>query len=374
MFTPPLIIGSNTFMRYFSSFDLNQEISIWAVTNVNDTTLTSLTDSLSNSSRNGFNLVDLNSYSGDNIKIAFRIRGLISKAFIDNLLVLDKYSNAFIPDSCFRTYLENFFPASFIGDSLNFLDNNILTANYISNPNSCMQSLEGLQYFVSLRYLNVANNYISYIPPDDIRLLDSANAENNLLTFFPDAPNNCVTLRLNNNLISKIPNVHNGQSSYFQFRNNLLYDCFMCSNRFIYADFLYNVKVGSEGCGYYNIDWNQTYLTASSSNLPAPPCNRRLGTILGRAFVDINSNNVFDTSDVTLKNQRINLFQSVDVSTSQDGRYSFKIDSGLVNMNITNLPNGFICNTPLVDTITTGEVINHDFIVTTSSNFNDMSV
>ena len=89
MFTPPLIIGSNTFMRYFSSFDLNQEISVWAVTNVNDTTLTSLTDSLRNSSWNGFNLIDLNAYAGDTIRIAFRIRGLISKAFIDNLLVLD---------------------------------------------------------------------------------------------------------------------------------------------------------------------------------------------------------------------------------------------------------------------------------------------
>lgn len=367
MMTPPFVVGSNTFVRYYSNYTAGTELSLWVVPNHNDTTLSGLTDSIANCSQKGFNVFNISSYVGDTVRVAFRLRGVIKNSYIDNLLILDKYAHAWVPDSCFRSYLKNTIPSAFNGDSLNFIDTAVVLKTTISNPNSCMNSLEGLQYFVSLKYLNVQNNHIAFIPPNKINYLDSANVTNNYLPLFPDAPY-CVTLRANNNLIKNIPNLRNDMLGVLHMKNNLLYDCLTCSNRFLDGDLTNNISTTNE-CFHYSL-----LQSAPIGSLPAPNCSQNLGSIKGRAYYDINQNGVFDFSDIKLANQKINYSQGTDITTFFDGTYSIVVDSGLVNMSLTALPNGFVCNTPLSDTIDVQEVITHDFIVTSTSNFNDLSV
>ncbi len=367
MITPPLLIGDSTFVRYYSKYNLGSELSLWVLPFHNDTTLSGLIDSLGNSSTNGFNIFNLSTYSGDTVRLAFRIRGLITKGFIDNLIVLNKYSQAWIPDLNFRNYLKTQIPTAFTGDSLDFLAPSVINMPQIVSPNSQINTLEGLQYFVSLKYLNVANNLISYIPPDKLTFLDSANAENNFLPIFPDAPL-CRKLRLNNNLIKNIPDLYNDNLDMLQMKNNLLYDCLTCSNRFVQADLTSNIFTTRE-CTYYN-----AYFTPNPGSLPPPICGPTMGTIKGKAYYDINQNNTYETTDVILQNQHINFTQGTDITTFANGSYLIKVDSGLINMSLTSLPAGFICNTPLIDTISTQEVITHDFIVTSTSSFNDLNV
>ncbi|MEP7265401.1 MAG: T9SS type A sorting domain-containing protein [Bacteroidota bacterium] len=369
MMTPAIILGNNSSVRYYSNYTTGAEISLWVITNQNDTILSGLTDSLGNSKQKGFNIYNLSAYAGDTVRLAFRIKGLITgKAIIDNLLVLDQYSLAWIPDSCFRSYLQSTIPTAFVGDSLNFLDSNVIYRTTISNPNSCMTSLEGLQYFVSLRYLNVPDNHISYIPPDKINFLDSANVENNYLSLFPDAPY-CTILRGTNNLIKSFPDLRNDGLGVIHLKNNMVYDCFMCSNRFVDGDLSGNIYTSSEGCYYYTMLWSNT-----PGPLPIPSCSQNTGYIKGKSYYDMNQNNSYDTTDILLVNQKINYFQGTDLTTFNDGTYSIGVDSGLVSMSLTALPFGFICNTPLYDTIDVGEVIIHDFIVTATSSFSNLSV
>lgn len=367
MITPPLLIGDSTFVRYYSKYNSGSELSLWVLPFQNDTTLSGLTDSLGNSSSNGFNVYNLSAYSGDTVRLAFRIRGLITKGFIDNLIVLDKYSLAWVPDLNFRNYLKTQIPTAFTGDSLDFISPSVINMAQIVSPNSQINTLEGLQYFVGLKYLNVANNSITYIPPDKLTFLDSANAENNFLPIFPDAPL-CVKLRLNNNLIKNIPDLYNSSLDVLQMKNNLLYDCLTCSNRFVQADLTSNIYTTRE-CTYYN-----AYFTPNPGSLPPPVCGLTMGKIKGKAYYDINQNSTYDTTDVLLQNQHINFAQGTDLTTMANGTYLINVDSGLVNMSLTALPAGFICNTPLIDTISSQEVIIHDFIVSSTSNFTDLSV
>jgi hypothetical protein len=367
MITPPLLIGDSTFVRYYSKCNSGSELSLWVLPFHNDTTQSGLTDSLGNSSSNGFNVYNLSAYSGDTVRLAFRIRGLITKGFIDNLIVLDKYSLAWVPDVNFRNYLKTQIPIAFTGDSLDFLAPSVINLLQIISPNSQINTLEGLQYFVSLKKLNVANNSITYIPPDKLTFLDSADAENNFLSFFPDAPL-CTDLRLNNNLIKNIPDIKNGEVMGLQMKNNLLYDCLTCSNRWVLCDLTSNIFTTRE-CTYYN-----AYFTPNPGSLPPPICGPTMGTIKGKSYYDINQNSSYDISDIVLQNQQINFTQGTDITTFADGSYLIKVDSGLVNMSLTSLPAGFICNTPLIDTISTQEVITHDFIVTSTSSFNDLNV
>ncbi len=367
MITPPLLIGDSTFVRYYSKYNSGSELSLWVLPFHNDTTLSGLTDSLGNSSSNGFNVYNLSAYSGDTVRLAFRIRGLITKGFIDNLIVLDKYSLAWVPDVNFRNYLKTQIPVAFTGDSLDFIAPSVINMAQIVSPNSQINTLEGLQYFVGLKYLNVANNSITYIPPDKLTFLDSANAENNFLPIFPDAPL-CRKLRLNNNLIKNIPDLYNDNLDVLQMKNNLLYDCLTCSNRFVQADLTSNIYTTRE-CTYYN-----AYFTPNPGSLPPPVCGLTMGKIKGKAYYDINQNSTYDTTDVLLQNQHINFAQGTDLTTMANGSYLINVDSGLVNMSLTALPAGFICNTPLIDTISSQEVIIHDFIVSSTSNFTDLSV
>lgn len=367
MISPPFVLGSNSYLRFYSSFNVGAQLNVSFITNPNDTNLPAINSYSGNSIQNGFNIYDLSSYANDTIRFSVKINGLVSKAFIDNLLLFDKYSLAYIPDSCFRSYLQSTIPSAFIGDSLNFISSLVYNRTSLSHNNSCIKSLEGLQYFLSLTNSSFYNNLISYIPPDKLTFLVTGNFNNNKLRNFPDAPL-CTDLYLGNNLIRNIPDLKNDYAANLYMKNNLVYDCLKCSNRFIRADLSNNIYT-THYCNYYNL-----IETPNPGNLTPPLCERLYGHVKGKVYYDMNANSIYDSTDILLKNQRINVFQGTDVYTAQDGTYIFSIDSGIVQMSLTDLPNGFICNSSLNDTIDVQEVITKDFIVNSTSLFSDLGI
>ena len=367
MITPPIIIQSNTYLRFYSYVNSGAQMFVHVIRSQNDTTMSGVVDYLGPANTDGFNIKALSGYAGDTIRLAFQMQGLITKAYIDDILFLKKKSNAWIPDFTFRTYLKTQVPAAFVGDSLNYVQNSVMSLKRIIKSNSNITTLEGMQYFVGLKYLDVANNDITYIPPNRLTLLDTANAENNFLPYFPDAPL-CTYLKLNNNLVKTIPDLNNTSLMVLQLKNNLIYDCLTCSNRWVLGDMTNNVFATYE-CILYNM-----LISPPPPNLPFLGCGRYYGTIKGRAYYDLNQNSAYDAADIDLQNQRINFLQGTDITTLNDGTYAIKADSGLINMQLTALPAGFVCNTPLIDTIIPQQVIQHDFIVTSTSAFKNLEI
>lgn len=369
MMTPPVILGATPHMTYYSwNYSSGASVSVWLVRDENDTTLTGLSDSLGISVANGFNSYDLSTAANDTVRIAFRIQGLNAKAVIDNLKIFNYTSMAYVPDVCFRNYLQSVLPAAFSNDSLDYLRNDVLNLTVINHPNSCIQSLEGLQYFPFLQYLNVHDNNINYIPGNPIYYLDSLEVSNNQLNFLPDVPT-CTVLRLNNNIVANIPDYFNQYCSAYQAVNNMIDDCFQCTNRFVRADFSGNVRVVKAGCTYY-------YLTLPPNNPQLPPivCSQEKGVVGGIVYYDVDQNGVFDSTDFQMFNQRIHFYQGLDLFTNLHGRYAVTTDTGFINMDVTAIPSNFNCVNPLVDTLHDEEIIYHDFQIISTSTSVDLGV
>ncbi len=362
--TPPITLGNNPYLRFYSKRNSNCNLSVWLVRNINDTTLAGLTDSLLSSKVTGFNVVNLSSAANQSVRIAFRIRGTSVYGFIDDVLVLDKHSLGYIPDSCFRSYLKTVTPAAFIGDSLDYLHNDILNVTSLKSTNGCIKSLEGLQYYPYLRYFNFSNNHICYIPSNTLRYLDSLNVNNNELTYLPDMPK-CSALHLNNNLIRKIPDIFNQWVSYFHARNNLIYDCLQGSNRFMYGDFYGNLCVYLGGYTYYN---TTKYWGSKPDDII---CYNPRGYLSGLVYYDVNKNGIKDDGDLLVRNQRLQFMQGPDIYTNSNGEYSTEADTGVVNLNAINLP---VVN-PLSDVLHPQEHLKHDLrIVPTTYSGDDLTI
>ncbi len=367
MFSPAIIMGDTPRLLFYSSNNAASEFTVWVARDENDTTLTGLTDSMALCKSNGFNAVNLNAFANDTVRIVFRLKGVDVRGHIDNIRIMNKYSLGYIPDNCFRNYAMALIPNAFAGDSIDYLHEDVLNTTQIIHTNSCIQSLEGLQYFVFLKYLNVSDNFISDIPSNPLYYLDSIDVSVNQLPFVPNMPI-CTRLNLNNNLIRKIPDIYNQAVSKFHARNNLIYDCLPGSNRFVSGDFYGNIQVDLGSFYYYS---NPNYYINMP---PITQCSQALGYLRGSVYFDMNQNGMRDPSDILITNQRINFTQGPDLYTNLQGYYSITTDTGFVNLNVTNLASWFICANPLADTLGFQETIGHDFRVEAASTVMDLQV
>jgi uncharacterized repeat protein (TIGR01451 family) len=363
VFSPPVALGNNPYLKFYSAFTPGDELSVWLVQNQNDTTLAALTDSITIASALGYNVIDLQQVANSTVRIAFRMRGDTMHAFIDDVLFLDKYSNAYIPDSCFRNYLTGLVPAAMSGDSLDYTNPLVPYQQILTDSNSCIHSLEGIQYFSGVQNINFSNNQIDYFPPVTLTYAADVRLHNNLIDAVPDFPY-CTYFDLDNNLLRNVVDFSEQNVAYYHARNNLINGCIPCMNRFVDGNVCNNIHTELP-CFYY---------TFTCSGGSAAGCNYNRGIVTGKVYYDMNQNSVFDSGEIVLQQQRVNFYQGPDLFTNAQGIYSIRTDSGLINMEVTDLPPYFSSPTTLADTLSTNEIIQHDFPVIANTPANEWSL
>lgn len=370
MITPPITLtGSNVNVIFYSAHLAGSTFNAYVLSNPNDTTLAGLTNNVLACSNDGFNVINLNQWANTTIRIAFRLTGVNTYGYIDNIKVLDKTANAVIPDSCFRAYLRQLLPTCFVGYNLNFLDPLVLNTTVMIDTASCIQSLEGLQYFPFLHYMNFSNNQITYIPVDRFYYCDSISLNNNLLTVAPPVPL-ATMLYEENNLLHTIPDFLPRDVMQLQFRNNSLYDCLRPCNRFVYANFRGNIGVNIGGATYYYMTTDSPYI---QQNMPQF-CKHDYGTIKGFVYYDVNQNGIYDGGDFLVPNHRIGFTQGDYIWTYDVGQYAANIDSGNINLTVIDLPQYFVCANPLNGVLHQDQTLTHNFRLTASSSIDDLAV
>ncbi len=145
-----------------------------------------------------------------------------------------------IPDSSFAAYLHSIVPSAMWGFHLNITSSSLSQITEMDCSNLDIKSLEGLQYFDSLKELTCYRNEIAYIPPLPSKLeylscfnnrLDSLPAlpntiktllcDGNYLTYLPVLPNTLIELQCNDNLLTELP-VIPASLRYLWCKNNQL--------------------------------------------------------------------------------------------------------------------------------------------------------
>ena len=128
---------------------------------------------------------------------------------------------AYIPDSAFRSYLRiNGFASAFNGDSLDTTSTIVDTTLTINCTGLGIQSLEGVQYFNSLKNLICDVNYLTDLPVLSDSLVH-INCSKNLLTSLPPLPLNLSEFECDHNQISLLPPLP-PNLYYINCSNNLL--------------------------------------------------------------------------------------------------------------------------------------------------------
>ena len=158
-------------------------------------------------------------------KFNARVAGIILLFSLSIFISNAQY--VYIPDSAFRNFLisDGYAPA-FNGDSLDTTNVLLDITDTINCSGRTIQSLEGIQYFKNLSYLNCSVNYLTYLPvlSDSLKMLycyknelsslpvlpshlKHLYADHNLLTVINDLPAGMQLLQCSNNLLTSLPNL-----------------------------------------------------------------------------------------------------------------------------------------------------------------------
>ena len=382
MISPAFQLGANPYLEFYSSFYnlllSTYEYKLFITTNVNDTTLSLPLDTLGNLNVNGVKLYDLAQYANSTVRFVIKLNyyqqfndfALNRGTTIDDFKLYNKTRNAYIPDSCFRAHLQSVIPQAFIGDSLNFVHQDVINLRRIIHPNSCIKSLEGLQYFPFLRTLVTNNNLISYIPPNKINHIDSFFVQYNYLEIIPDMPWAKV-MDFSNNVVRRIPNFSNQNLGLLNCYSNQIYDCLPGSNRFADGSLVNNVRVHKGSFLYYDLVFNSY---PASYPYPIPPCSQENSMISGKVYFDANENFVLDQNDYVLPTSMLSIQNSPSYCTNFNGEFNILIDSGDVQIEPLNLPNFVVCTNPLDTIVGSDELIEHDFRLIQTQVHHDVEV
>jgi uncharacterized repeat protein (TIGR01451 family) len=382
MISPVFQLGTNPYLELFSNFYGSQsatyEYKLYVTTNVNDTTLSLPFDTLANLNISSVKLFNLEQYANSAVRFIIKFNYVQSNnAFnlnrgttIDDFKVFNKTRNAYIPDVCFRSYLQSIIPQAFIEDSLNYVHQDVINLRRIVHPNSCIKSLEGLQYFPFLRTIITNNNLISYIPPNKINHIDSFFVQNNYLEIIPDMPW-ARKMDFSNNVVRKIPNFSNQNVGLLNCYSNQIYDCLPGSNRFADGSLVNNVRIHKGSFFYYDLVFN-TY--PASYPYPIPPCSQENAMISGKVYYDINENFELDQNDYILPTSMISIQNSPTYCTNFNGEFNILIDSGDVQIEPVNLPNFVVCSNPLDTIVGSDDLIEHDFRLIQTQIHHDVEV
>ena len=382
MISPPISLNDSSFVQFFSNRQINGvstpvNFSFWILPNPNDTLLTGQLDSISQTNLKGFNIFNLSNYANTTVRLVFKITGIIRNVFppnrpaqIDDLVIFDQNRLGYIPDTCFRNYLQLTIPNAFIGDSLNFTHEDVVKLRKIECPNSCITSLEGIDYFPGLTTLMIVNNQLNNIPVRKLNYLDSFYVNKNFLEVVPNVPW-ARYLDYSNNLVRNIPNFSNQNLRLLNNYSNQIYDCLYGSNRFALGNLSNNVRVYKTCCIYYYLNFGNSVMFPIP---PIPDCKQEGTLIHGKVYYDQNNNEELDVNDYVFPNAYINVLQSVNLFSNSQGNYSMVIDSGNVTMNVENLPAFSICTNPLDTTVGFEQNLIHNFRVIQTVAYHDLSV
>lgn len=276
-----------------------------------------------------------------------------------------------IPDDNFRAFLKNKYPVCFnISDQL---DTTCVATQrgLLDCSNLNISSLEGIQYFNSLDYLDCSHNLLVNIPklPDTLVTLI---CNNNQLTSLPDLPASLYMLNCSYNNLSSLPYIpdYNWARHYtlgsstreIQCQYNNIYclptikdikrlsidstiSCINFINPFDLSMLMSVVSIyGKNGI----ID--TAYLPGWSPDNTFPICNPTnninnctlTSIVKGNVFYDNNKNGVKDPGELDAAYIPINLFNTTQTITNLGGNYGLSTAlKGNYNLTITP-PNYFI--------------------------------
>ncbi len=125
-----------------------------------------------------------------------------------------------IPDPAFRAFLNQYYGACMVGDSIDSTCPAVLAAKNINVSYNGISDLSGIEVFVNDTLLNCSNNQLTSLPtlPASLTSLD---CNFNLLTSLPTLPTSLTYLNCSQNQINSLPNLPL-LLNYFECITNLL--------------------------------------------------------------------------------------------------------------------------------------------------------
>ena len=387
MISPPVALHDSSFIRFFSNATSNPtsnpnvNFSFWVLPDPGDTLLLGQVDSLSLVNISGFNIFNLAAYANTTVRFVFKFKGSAYRRSaplrpieIDDLTIFDLTRHGYVPDSCFRSYLSSIIPDAFIGDSLNLTHEDVVTLRIIDHPNSCIESLAGIEYFPGLTTLNVPHNQIYDLPVPKLNYLDTFIVNDNYLEIIPELPWTTY-IDYSYNLARNIPDFFNQYVGNLNVHSNQIYDCLKGSNRFADGSLVNNIRIWRTCCVYHDLIFGPIdYSVAQPECSQQDPLNRKSSLIHGKVYVDLNLNDELDDADYLMPSAVINVMESTNLITNQSGYYSLNIDSGAISLNVQNLPANAFCSNPLNTVIGAGENITHNFRVVQPNGTEDVAL
>lgn len=145
-----------------------------------------------------------------------------------------------IPDPNFLSALLEILPAEVFNETgeMNADHEAVASLWVLDVKNRDIQSLEGVQYFISLAYLDCSYNQLTELP-ELSQLLDVLNCENNQLTRFSALPPSLTFLVCNNNQLVELPSLPQLLTT-LNCRNNYLVQMPEFSNNLTFLNASYN--------------------------------------------------------------------------------------------------------------------------------------
>lgn len=387
MISPPIILNEHSFIEFYSN--INPPLtpnpppvfSFWVLPDPNDTLPGGQADSIARVNPNGFNIFNLNAYKNSTVRFMFKFTGITRHVFvparplqIDDIKVFDRTRLAFIPDICFRNYLMSVIPEAFDNDSLDYTHPSVVTLRRIEHPSSCIETLEGIEYFPNLRTLKLPFNRLYSIPVPEITYLDSFYVNNNYLERIPDIPW-ARFIDYSYNLARNIPEFSNQLVVRLDIHHNQIYGCLKGSNRFARGSLKNNISIFAGSFTYYDLQFDYKYsFGRANPDFPLPACSKMRSSVSGYVYFDANMNGIFDSTDFAISNATIISQQSTILISNSAGYYSFIKDSGNVNVELANLPSYTTCTNTLDTVIVPYQHIDHNFRVISTTDYCNVSL
>lgn len=388
MISPPIVLNEHSFIEFYSNINppLNPNpppvFSFWILPDPNDTLPGGQADSIALVNPDGFNIFNLIAYANSTVRFMFKFTGITRNVAvpsrplqIDDIKVFDRTRLAFIPDTCFRNYLVSIIPEAFQNDSLDFTHPSAVKLRRIEHPNSCIATLEGIEYFPNLRTLKLPFNRLYSIPVPELTYLDSFCVNNNYLEKIPDIPW-ARFIDYSYNLARNIPEYSNQNLARLDIHHNQIYGCLKGSNRFARGSLKNNISIYSGTYVYYNLlfDFGFGSWGHPHPDFPVPACGQARSSVSGYVYFDANMNGVFDSTDYPIPYATVISQQSTIRISNHAGFYSIIKDSGDVNVEVVNLPPFTTYTNPLDTFIVPNQHVDHNFRVVSQTDYRDVSL
>ncbi len=302
-----------------------------------------------------------------------------------------------IPDSNFRSFLITKYPTCFnASGQMDTTCADILNNTFIHYSGKSVNSIEGVQYFKSLSYLDCSNNQLINLPnlPNSLNILicssnqltslpnlpdslGNLDCSDNKLTILPNLPNSLTNLDCSGNEITNLPSLPNSLSKLHCEINQLTSLPILPSSLtelYCHINYLTSLPTLPNSLIYLYCDYNYisclpklpktlSVLSFDNNNITCIP-NTFLGTIIstqlplcnptnnsngcisfpviqGNIYADKNINNVWDNGEYGKRGVKINLSNGTSTFTQKNGFYEISADSiGSYSVSINN-PNFF---------------------------------